>query len=83
MIFVSFLFLSYKKQYENDMYGGNAFHYFVVCWSTENIPASDIKVAMMKATRFMVEKVSNRGGYLWNYSPDFSRCWGELEAKQV
>ena len=63
------------------MYGGNAFHYFVVCWSTENIPASDIKVAMMKATRFMVEKVSNRGGYLWNYSPDFSRCWGELEAK--
>lgn len=47
----------------------------------KNIPASDIKVAMMKATRFMVEKVSNRGGYLWNYSPDFSRCWGELEAK--
>ena len=42
----------------------------------KNIPASDIKVAMMKATRFMVEKVSNRGGYLWNYSPDFSRCWG-------
>ena len=36
----------------------------------KNIPASDIKVAMMKATRFMVEKVSNRGGYLWNYSPD-------------
>jgi hypothetical protein len=33
----------------------------------KNIPASDIKVAMMKATRFMVEKVSNRGGYLWNY----------------
>ena len=24
----------------------------------KNIPASDIKVAMMKATRFMVEKVS-------------------------
>lgn len=43
--------------------------------------SSDIKTAMMKATRFMVEKVSNRGGYLWNYSPDFSRCWGELEAK--
>ena len=26
----------------------------------KNIPASDIKTAMMKATRFMVEKVSNR-----------------------
>ena len=37
--------------------------------------------AMRKATEFMVEKVSNNGGYLWNYSPDFSRCWGELEAK--
>lgn len=47
----------------------------------KNIPASDVKSAMMKATRFMVEKVSNRGGYLWNYSPDFSRSWGELEAK--
>lgn len=29
----------------------------------KNLLASDIKVAMMKATRFMVEKVSNRGGY--------------------
>lgn len=47
----------------------------------KKIPASDIESAMMKATRFMVEKVSRRGGYLWNYSPDFSRCWGELEAK--
>lgn len=37
--------------------------------------------AMRKATEFMVEKVSNNGAYLWNYSPDFSRCWGELEAK--
>ena len=47
----------------------------------KKIPTSDIQSAMMKATRFMVEKVSNRGGYVWNYSPDFSRSWGELEAK--
>ena len=40
-----------------------------------------VSEAMRKATEFMVEKVSNNGGYLWNYSPDFSRCWGELEAK--
>ena len=47
----------------------------------KKIPVNDVKAAMMKATRFMVEKVSYKGGYLWNYSPDFSRCWGELEAR--
>lgn len=36
---------------------------------------------MKKATEFMVENVSNHGGYLWNYSPDMSRVWGELECK--
>lgn len=36
---------------------------------------------MKKATTFMVEKVSYNGGFLWNYAPDFSRVWGELEAK--
>ncbi len=40
-----------------------------------------IESAMMKATQFMVDHVSNQGGYLWNYSPDMSRMWGELEAK--
>lgn len=35
---------------------------------------------MKKATRFMVEKVSTNGGYLWYYLPDFSRRWGEMEA---
>ena len=41
----------------------------------KNIPASDIKVAMMKATRFMVEKVSNRGGYLVLISPVVGGNW--------
>ena len=35
---------------------------------------------MLNATKFMVEKVSTNGGYLWNYLPDFSRRWGEMEA---
>ncbi len=35
---------------------------------------------MLKATRFMVEKVSTNGGYLWYYTPDLSRRWGEMEA---
>ena len=35
---------------------------------------------MQRATTFMVEEVSYRGGYLWNYLPDLSRRWGEMEA---
>src|SRR3569623_1504752 len=36
---------------------------------------------MKKATTFMVEKVSTKGGYVWAYLPDLSRRWGEMEAK--
>jgi hypothetical protein len=40
----------------------------------------DALVVMKRASRFMVEKVANRGGYVWSYLPDFSRRWGEMEA---
>lgn len=36
---------------------------------------------MKRATRFMVEKAATNGGYVWSYTADFSRRWGELEAK--
>ena len=36
--------------------------------------------AMKRATRFMVDKVAYKGGYVWSYLPDFSRRWGEMEA---
>ncbi|MFB6318725.1 pectate lyase [Saccharicrinis sp. FJH54] len=39
-----------------------------------------IKETMYNATRFMVDSVSTNGGYLWNYLPDMSRRWGEMEA---
>ena len=39
-----------------------------------------VRETMLKATRYMVEEVSTNGGYLWNYLPDFSRQWGEMEA---
>ena len=39
-----------------------------------------IEDTMKRATRFMVEKVSTRGGYVWSYLPDMSRRWGEMEA---
>jgi PelA/Pel-15E family pectate lyase len=36
---------------------------------------------MRRATEFMVEKVAYNGGYVWSYTPDMSRRWGEMEAK--
>ena len=43
----------------------------------------DVEAEMKRATQFMVEKVAYRGGYLWNYLPDFSRRWGEMEARET
>ena len=36
--------------------------------------------AMKKATAYMMDKVSYKGGFVWNYLPDKSRQWGEMEA---
>lgn len=38
---------------------------------------------MKRATIFMADKVSTKGGYVWSYLPDFSRRWGELEARDT
>ena len=42
---------------------------------------AQILSTMKRATTFMVEKVSTNGGFVWNYLPDLSRRWGELEAR--
>lgn len=42
--------------------------------------AMEAEQSMLRATKFMVEKVSTNGGYVWNYLPDLSRRWGEMEA---
>lgn len=39
--------------------------------------------AMKRATTFMVDKVSHKGGYVWTYLPDLSRRWGEMEARDT
>lgn len=46
----------------------------------DNKLAQDAKDVMLRSTRFMVEKTSTNGGYVWYYLPDFSRRWGEMEA---
>lgn len=38
--------------------------------------------AMKIASQFMLDNVSYRGGFVWSYLPDFSRQWGELEARR-
>lgn len=38
--------------------------------------------AMRRAARFMVEEVSCNGGYVWTYSADLSRQWGEAPARK-
>ncbi|MFT2007310.1 pectate lyase [Pontibacter sp. 13R65] len=36
--------------------------------------------AMLRSSKYMVDKVSTNGGYVWFYMPDLSRRWGEMEA---
>lgn len=47
-------------------------------------PSETIETAiletMKKATMFMTQTVSYKGGYVWSYLPDLSRRWGEMEA---
>jgi PelA/Pel-15E family pectate lyase len=40
----------------------------------------EVEEAMLRATKYMVEKLSTNGGYVWYYTPDLSRRWGEMEA---
>ena len=44
--------------------------------------AEQIRKTMKTASQFMLEKASYRGGFVWSYLPDFSRQWGELEARR-
>jgi Pectic acid lyase len=39
-----------------------------------------ILAGMKRAARFMTDEAAVEGGYVWQYLPDFSRRWGELEA---
>lgn len=43
----------------------------------------EVKQAMKRATRYMMDVASYQGGFVWNYLPDFSRQWGELEARRT
>lgn len=44
--------------------------------------AAQARDAMKRAAAFMDQQVSYRGGYVWQYLPDLSVTWGEMEAKR-
>ncbi len=51
----------------------------------KKVPEPDIQAqslaAMKKASAFMMDTVSTRGGFVWNYSADLSERWGEIPAR--
>ncbi|NDV78202.1 pectate lyase [Dysgonomonas sp. 511] len=52
----------------------------LLSFAQKNRTEQNVRDAMKRATTFMMDNVSRQGGFLWNYLPDFSRTWGELEA---
>ena len=40
----------------------------------------EVKQTMRRATQYMMDVASYKGGFVWSYLPDYSRQWGELEA---
>ena len=43
----------------------------------------EISLAMKRATQFMIDSVSYHGAFLWEYSFEHKRYWGELEARRT
>ncbi len=44
---------------------------------------AETMAAMLKAADFMMNTVSNHGGFLWKYSADLSEQWGEIPARKT
>ena len=49
----------------------------------EVTPKATATAALKRATTYMDEVVSYRGGYVWSYSPDLTQTFGEMEAKRT
>ena len=48
--------------------------------SQPRVSKDEVLKTMKTATGFLMNNVTYKGGFVWNYLPDFSRQWGELEA---
>lgn len=52
------------------------------CIEKKDPQAVVVQEAMRSAANFMVNELSNRGGYLWYYSKDHSEVFGEIPARK-
>lgn len=50
--------------------------------SAESPSRETVSAAVKQATNFMMNEVSNRGGFLWLYTEDLSEQWGEIPARK-
>ena len=59
--------------------------FFTLSLLSLSIKATDdeTRQVMRRATQYMMDEVSYKGGFVWNYLPDHSRQWGELEARRT
>ncbi|HUT63535.1 MAG TPA: pectate lyase [Anaerolineae bacterium] len=56
---------------------------FISCQSEAQPKNQEVLDAMKKATDFMMNTVSNRGGFVHQYSSDLSEQWGEIPARKT
>jgi hypothetical protein len=50
--------------------------------SSQGLDEKQVSGALKKAADFMMNTVSNRGGFLWHYAADLSEQWGEVPARK-
>lgn len=55
---------------------------WLIC-ATAAYTQDNVRQAMRRATQYMMDMASYNGGFVWNYLPDYSRQWGELEARRT
>lgn len=55
----------------------------VTVYGQTNKKENQVIATMKSATRYMMDVASYKGGFVWSYLPDYSRSWGELEAKRT
>ncbi|MCE5250645.1 pectate lyase [bacterium] len=54
----------------------------ISCPAAAQSREKDVLDSMQKATDFMMNTVSNHGGFVWKYTSDLSDQWGEIPARK-
>ena len=51
--------------------------------SDDNVTRDEVTRVMRRATQYMMDVAAYQDGFVWSYLPDYSRQWGELEARRT